>query len=403
VAALAQRGVVEALRPSLSDGGRAMARRVLGFVRQARLNGFPVGLPEAIDLLDWLRSNGSGLPAQAELRDGFRALLCGRQADWAKFDEIFEAYWLGRGMKSRISGSAPGLAKGLKRAADEIPPVGQPGMADHVERGEQGAPADGRGRARGASTDEALATTDLRHLNDPAALEQAALLAERLARSMRDRLTRRRTVARRGRALDFRRTIRRSVATGGAPFDPRFRRRRRKPVRLVVLLDVSGSMSQYSAFFLRFLRGIIAHFADAEAFVFHTRLVSIGEVLREREPHRALDRLSLISAGFSGGTRIGESLAEFERHYAARLLNRRAVVIIVSDGYDTGDPVALGAALAAIKRRARRIAWLNPMAGWEGYEPVAAGMAAAMPHLDLFAPAHNLASLAALEPLLARL
>jgi uncharacterized protein with von Willebrand factor type A (vWA) domain len=126
-------------------------------------------------------------------------------------------------------------------------------------------------------------------------------------------------------------------------------------------------------------------------------------VLREREPQRALDRMSLISAGWSGGTRIGDSLAEFERHHAARLLGRRAAVIVVSDGYDTGDPKALGEALAAIKRRARRIAWLNPMAGWDGYEPVAGGMAAALPHIDLFAPAHNLASLAALEPLLAKL
>jgi uncharacterized protein len=395
------RRMVEALRPSLSEGGRAVARRIMGFVRQARHNGFPVGLPEAMDLLDWLRADG--LPQPAELRAGLRAVLCGRQTDWAKFDELFDAYWLGRGMKSRVFGSAPGLAKGLKRAADEAPPLGVPGLPDSVERGEHGAPADGRGRTRGASDQESLATTDLRHLNDPAALEQAALLAARLAARMRDRLTRRRSAARRGRALDFRRTMRASVATGGAPFNPLFRRRRPKPLRLVVLLDVSGSMSQYSAFFLRFLRGILAHFADAEAFVFHTRLVSIGEVLREREPQRALDRLSLISAGWSGGTRIGESLAEFERHHAARLLGRRAAVIVVSDGYDTGDPAALAEALAAIRRRARRIVWLNPMAGWQGYEPVAGGMAAALPHIDLFAPAHNLASLAALEPLLARL
>ncbi len=395
------RRVVEPLRSSLSEGGRAVARRVVGFVRQARHNGFPVGLPEAMDLLDWLRADG--LPQPTELRAGLRAVLCGRQTDWAKFDELFDAYWLGRGMKSRVFGSAPGLAKGLKRAADEAAPRGVPGLPDSVERGEHGAPADGRGRTRGASDQESLATTDLRHLNDPAALEQAALLAARLAARMRDRLTRRRSAARRGRALDFRRTIRASIATGGAPFNPLFRRRRPKPLRLVVLLDVSGSMSQYSAFFLRFLRGILAHFADAEAFVFHTRLVSIGEVLREREPQRALDRLSLISAGWSGGTRIGESLAEFERHHAARLLGRRAAVIVVSDGYDTGDPAALAEALAAIRRRARRIVWLNPMAGWQGYEPVAGGMAAALPHIDLFAPAHNLASLAALEPLLARL
>ena len=392
--------VAEARRGG-AEGGRAAARRIIGFVRQARLNGFPVALPETRDLLAWLRSGGGAEPA--EFRAALRAVLCGRESDWRKFDELFDAYWLGRGMKSRVIGSAPGLAKGVKRAADAVPPLGKQGSPDHVERGDLGATADGSGRASGANPEESLATTDFRHMSEPDALEAAAELAERLARRMRDRLNRRRRAARRGRALDFRRTIRASVATGGAPFNPLFRRRRPKPLRLVLLLDVSGSMSQYSAFFLRFIRGMLAHFADAEAFVFHTRLVPIGDTLREREPQKALDRLSLISAGWSGGTRIGDSLAGFVRHHAERLLRRRAVVIIVSDGYDTGDPAVLAEALAAIRKRARRIVWLNPMAGWQGYEPVAQGMKAAMPHIDLFAPAHNLASLAALEPLLARL
>ena len=105
-----------------------------------------------------------------------------------------------------------------------------------------------------------------------------------------------------------------------------------------------------------------------------------------------------MAEGWAGGTRIGESLATFNRSYAASVLNRRSVVIIVSDGYDTGPPEQLAAELAAVRRRARRVVWLNPMLGWQGYEPVARGMAAALPHLDLFAPAHNLESLMALEP-----
>jgi uncharacterized protein with von Willebrand factor type A (vWA) domain len=110
-----------------------------------------------------------------------------------------------------------------------------------------------------------------------------------------------------------------------------------------------------------------------------------------------------MAEGWSGGTRIGESLAAFNRRYAAALLNRRAVVVIVSDGFDTGPPERLAAELAALRRRARRLVWLNPVLGRAGYRPVARGMAAALPHVDLFAPAHNLASLAALEPYLAAL
>jgi uncharacterized protein with von Willebrand factor type A (vWA) domain len=118
---------------------------------------------------------------------------------------------------------------------------------------------------------------------------------------------------------------------------------------------------------------------------------------------RAVERLSLLAQGWSGGTRIGESLAAFNRFHAARVLHSRSVVIILSDGYDTGEPAALAAEMAALRKRARRIVWLNPMMGWKDYAPVAGGMQAALPHIDLFAPAHNLASLAALEPYLARL
>jgi uncharacterized protein with von Willebrand factor type A (vWA) domain len=192
--------------------------------------------------------------------------------------------------------------------------------------------------------------------------------------------------------------IHKSVQSGGTPIRRVFRRRRDKPVRLVAILDVSGSMSPYATFFVRFLKSILDRFREADAFVFHTRLVHIGAALRERETERAAVRLSLMAQGWAGGTRIGESLATFHRSYAASVLNRRSVVIIVSDGYDTGPPERLAEEMAALRRRARRVVWLNPMLGWAGYEPVARGMAAALPHVDLFAPAHNLESLMALEP-----
>ncbi|MCH8237257.1 MAG: VWA domain-containing protein, partial [Proteobacteria bacterium] len=111
----------------------------------------------------------------------------------------------------------------------------------------------------------------------------------------------------------------------------------------------------------------------------------------------------LITTGWSGGTKIGDSLKTFNDQYARRLLNSRTVVMILSDGFDTGAPEIIGRELAAIKRRAKRLVWLNPLAGWRGYEPTASGMAAALPHIDLFAPAHNLKSLMALEPFLAKL
>lgn len=170
-----------------------------------------------------------------------------------------------------------------------------------------------------------------------------------------------------------------------------------------MLTDVSRSMSLYSYLFLRYARGLLDAFDDARAYVFHTRLVPVTEALRERDDARLKDKLAVLSLGWAGGTRIGESLHEFNRQHARGLLNRRTLVIVVSDGLDTGPPALLAAELAAIKRRTRKLIWLNPLLGRAGYEPRAGGMAAALPYIDVFAPAHSLESLAALEPQLARL
>jgi len=381
--------------------GVPILKRLVGFLRLLRDNGFLVGLGEATDAARLLRT--LDLSAPAELRQGLRALLCAAPGDWKKYDELFEAYWLGRGLRSvtRVGGEA--RQKSWRRLPGFGAPAGDSGAIDRVERDGGTSPADGRARRAGASAAESLEQRDLRHIADPQELAQAYALAERFARRLRDRLSRRDYRDPRGSRLDLRGTIHRSIAFGGTPMHLVARRRREPPLGLVVMLDVSGSMSQYSAFFVRFIRGVVDRFARADAFVFHTRLIHVAESLRERDAARAIDRLSLIAAGWEGGTRIGASLAEFNRHHARRALNGHTMVIIVSDGYDTGDPAALGRELAEIRRRARRVVWLNPMLGWRDYAPVAAGMAAALPHVDLFAPAHNLASLAALEDALARL
>jgi uncharacterized protein len=131
--------------------------------------------------------------------------------------------------------------------------------------------------------------------------------------------------------------------------------------------------------------------------------VHVSSAMRERDVARAVDRLALMAQGIGGGTRIGESLADFNHWHAARVISSRTAVVIVSDGYDTGDPERLGAEMKRLARRCRRIVWLNPLLGWRDYEPTARGMQAALPYIDLFAPAHNLESLAALEPYLARI
>src|SRR5262249_33411679 len=212
---------------------------------------------------------------------------------------------------------------------------------DEAEGGTGGrgeSPADGRGRREGASRTEVLTTTDLRHIVDPDDTAATHALASRLARAMRVRLVRREHIRRRGRRLDLRRTIHRNISHGGTLLDLAWRRRKIKPLRLVVLLDASGSMNLYTAFFVRFLHVVVDAFREAEAFVFHTRLAHVSPSLRDRDVTRAVEKLSLMAQGIGGGTRIGESLATFNRWHARRVINSRTALMIVSDGYDTGEP-----------------------------------------------------------------
>ena len=171
-------------------------------------------------------------------------------------------------------------------------------------------------------------------------------------RAMRTRLTRRDLARRRGYRLDLRRTIHGNISHGGVPISLVKRQRKEKPLRLVVLLDASGSMSMYTGVFLRFIHGVLDEFREAEAFLFHTRLAYVSDAMKEKDAGRALDRLSIMAQGAGGGTRIGESLQTFNRWHAARVIHSRTCVMIVSDGYETGDAALLGREMAALQNAA---------------------------------------------------
>jgi uncharacterized protein len=386
---------------TIGAGARA---RLAGFARILRDNGFRIGLAETRDALAILVSPAAERPST--LKPALRALFSATHADWTRFNEIFDAYWLGAGMRraQTLASAETARPKSAARKIIESGASGANGLADQVRRGD-GVEAEsaGRGRRDGATRHESLSAVDMRHIVDPDELAAAHALAGRLARAMRTRLTRRDRASRKGLRLDLRRTIHRNISRGGVLVDLVFRRRKIKPLRLVILLDASGSMNLYTAFFVRFIHGVVDAFREAEAFVFHTRLAHVSASLRDRDAARAIDRLALMAQGVGGGTRIGECLSTFNRWHAKRVIHSRTAVMIVSDGYDTGEPAALALEMRRLRRRCRRIIWLNPLIGWRDYAPLARGMRAALPFIDLFAPAHNLDSLAALEPHLARI
>ncbi len=385
------------------DPGNTLVIRILEFVRFVRANDFQIGVQEELDAL--VVAKHCNIMDQKRLHWGLRSLLCTNNNEWKRFDKLFKVFWLQHAKRTNyIQGSNPGgklskdAARQNSRDSKEIK------GADRTRQDEEGDEAIGQGGTRsGASQRETHLQTDFRFLTDNQQMHLMEQMVERLARRMRRRLTRRYRNQHRGRRIDFRRTIRNSMSHGGTPLDLVFKQRQRRLPRLVLLLDVSRSMSFYSFLFLRFARGIVGAFKDADAFIFHTHLVQVTDALHEQNINIVKKRLAVLSAGWAGGTRIGECLQTFNQDYARRVLTSKSIVMIFSDGLDTGTVELFSEQMALIKRRAKKIVWLNPLLGRNGYEPTARCMQAALPMLDLFAPAHNLESLLALESQLVKL
>lgn len=386
------------------------AERVTGFLAHLRMNGVAVGAADAAVALAALSEIQATNPLEARL--ALKSVLATDAERFARFDDLFTAYFLNGAREKAATAATPQRGQKTLRTLIEAAQASGPEKGGKTEspddqtrddhNGDTDAEADGEGRLIASRTHN-LSHRDLREFLRPEDLAHAERVAERLARAMRDRRSRRERAQKQGARLDLRRTARKSVASGGEPFTLLRKQRPDRPVNIVALLDVSGSMTVYARVFLAFLKGLVSAESRTEAFLFHTRLVKISDALRDRDTLRAVNRLTMMAEGFGGGTRIGANLERFNAHHAARSVNGRTVVILLSDGYDTDPPPLLAKSLARLRKRGCKIIWLNPLKGWKDYQPVARGMAAALPHIDLFASANTLASLAALEPHLSAL
>ncbi|MEL6576920.1 MAG: VWA domain-containing protein [Pseudomonadota bacterium] len=378
------------------------AARVTGFVAHLRQNGFRLGVGESGCALEALDVIGAVMPAHC--RQTLRAVCTGCKEEAERFDALFDAYWMDAGrVRQKVVPSPPQGSDAIRSSRDGV-------GADRGAAGSPTAPLGGHGEADGDGTGKLVATEiqslarkDLRDLVRPEDVAAAEAVAHRLGAALRDRRSRRRIAARRGDRLHFRKTIRQSLATGGEPLRLLRKRRPDRTRRIAALCDVSGSMGVYAQVFLAFLSGLMRADPATDAYLFHTRLVRITEALRDKDHLRAIGRMSLMADGFGGGSKIGPCLQRFAGSYAKTFVDGRTVVLILSDGYDTSAPEILGEALAQLRKRGCTVIWLNPLKGWRDYEPVAAGMTAALPHLDLFRAANTLADLADLERELAKL
>lgn len=364
------------------------------FCRRLRAEGLGVALPETVTAVRALEHLDLG--DRREVRLGLRALLAGSVEDYEVFERSFREFWLGvadaRAPDEERRIPAPEL-EGPGREPPVPPPARSAVSLEAWLRQEAPEMAEEEPAAlRAPSSRESLARKDFSDFQDEDELREVTRVARRIARRLARHRGRRWRPSRRGVKVHMRRTMRTSLASGGEAGALVYRERKLRKTKLVALCDVSGSMDLYSRFLLRFLYALQNCFASVETFVFATRLSRITEDLEEGDWTRTLDRLSERVRDWSGGTRIGACLEEFADEWAD-LVDRRTVLLVLSDGWDTGDPEELGRAMERLRRRAGRVVWLNPLLGAGAYRPLTRGIRAALPHVDVFAPAHSLEAL----------
>jgi uncharacterized protein len=383
----------------VSDPGAAVpaeARRASGAVLDRlaalaallRAGGVRVGTGELEAGARALRAIDASSRGDAYL--ALRAVLCSRRSDHPVFDAAFTAIFGEPG--AELSPDQPELPPGadlvIPRVAAPPPEGAQPNRAGEAEM-----------RPAAYSEVELLHDKDFAHYTDLERAQARAIIL-RLARHMPMREARRTKATRkRGVRPDLQATVRASLRHGGEPLDRRWRAHVQGPRKLVLVCDVSGSMAPYARMLLQYLHAAVATHRRVEAFVFGTRLTRITHELGVRDPDRALDRASAAVVDWAGGTRIGASMSALNRVHGRRI-GRGSVIVILSDGWDRGDPGLLATEMARLRRSAHRVIWLNPLKAAPDYEPLARGMAAALPHTDHFLAGNSLRSLAELADLL---
>lgn len=401
--------------PREAVDGHRLLQRAVGFGRELRRAGLAVDVGAEIDFARALGLVDIG--DREVVRAAGAAVFTRRRDDRPVYDRVFDRYWRRRSLLPNLE--APGSDQRPEAIpSDEGSP--QDGAVPGGERSElpedrQGMPIPTDGEPDDDSTAPDVVTISpdaysrsetMRHRDFDRMTAQELRDAERLVDLLEPRLELRRTrryeLHRHGRRLAPREMFRRNLGNGGEILTWVWRRKVQRPRPLVVICDISGSMERHSRLLLRFIQALSASSTvKAESFVFGTRLTRVTRLLKDRNRDRALAKVADTVTDWAGGTRIGESFRDFNHRWARRTLRSSGVVIVISDGWDRGDPRLVEAETARLRRNCHRLVWLNPLAGTPGYQPLAAGMRAAYPYIDDFLAAGTVASLERLGEILA--
>jgi len=384
------------------------AQRALAFARLLRRAGVKTTTGQAMDFVRAIEH--IDISRREEFREAARACLVTHKDDLPVFDRLFDLYWRAKpeytdGLLQQLDpddlielapeegeeaeeteGSSIEGARGRRLEAIEA--------IEEAEEGE-GSETESLADAFSYSPAEILREKDFADFTEDE-LAQIRRFMQQLTWQIGRRRSRRKVASPKGRFIDPRRTMRRSLQSGGVPLTLARRQTKTKPRQLVVICDVSGSMDRYSRILLQFIYAVENGMAKVEAFVFGTRLTRVTRLLKHQDIDEAMRRVAREVQDWSGGTRIGQSLQTFNQEWARRVLRNGAVVLIISDGWDRGDPQLLAQEMARLQRSCYRLIWLNPLLGSPRYEPLTRGMQAALPYIDDFMPIHNFASLEAL-------
>jgi uncharacterized protein with von Willebrand factor type A (vWA) domain len=375
--------------------------RLIGFGRDLRRRGLPVGTGR---IVTFCRSAAAlGALDREDLYWAGRGSLISRPEDVEAFDAAFDA-WFRQGL--RIELDLPGTADAAEALdgdgeAEDLEVVEDHIVAREWHDMEEGDEAEGEASIRiVASAMEVLREKSFAELTEEER-RRVARLIRRLAVQVPMRKTRRYRPAASGSRFDVRRTIRRSLRTQGEPFHRAWRARGTRTRPLVLILDISGSMAPYSRALVQFAFAAMAAGRRVEVFCFGTRLTRVTRTLRTKDPDRAMHEIGRLVEDWEGGTRIGASLKELLDGWSQRAAIRGSVAVVCSDGLERGEPDLLREQMARLRRLVHKIVWVNPLKGSPHYEPLARGMAAALPSIDEFLPGHNLESLEELGRVLA--
>lgn len=388
----------------VSDPGQQLLRRSIQFGRLLRANGIKVTPGQVMDFVN--ATGHVGIKDRARFKQAGEVCLVTRKEELEIFSRCFDAFWRSKRLQEEAT-DLPEMADLSAEAIEGLEEEGEEGsgeaqLSDEVEgmaveqEGDSGDVGDMDDQDAESvltySQAEALRTKDFSEFTQEE-LDAARLLMRKLKWEIGMRRSRRKVGAPKGRYIDARRTMRRSLQTAGVPLKISERKIKYKPRALIVICDISGSMDRYSRLLLQFIHTIENDMAKVEAFVFGTRLTRVTRLLKKRPIDEAITRVSREVQDWAGGTRIGESIETFNQEYARRVLRNGAVVLIISDGWDRGDPALLGNEMSRLQRSCYRLIWLNPLLGSPRYQPLTRGMQAAMPFIDDFMPVHNLESL----------